>query len=146
RSAAEGVLGREYDWSQAECEFGQVVFTNVATHVKGNIASLLNKRPFRQQLDPFRLERLPLLSRKGQVDRPDVRRSLELLCIADQVWRQTAAWRRWLATVARLLPSSDSSTMPPKFGIGQTARFDRWVNRTKWLLPRSPAGHQRPMR
>lgn len=35
RSGILGVMGREYDWSQAECEFGQVVFTNVATRVKG---------------------------------------------------------------------------------------------------------------
>jgi RNA polymerase sigma factor (sigma-70 family) len=53
RSGILGVLGRGYDWSQAECEFGQVVFTNVATRVKGNIASLLSKRPFRLDLNKF---------------------------------------------------------------------------------------------
>jgi spore coat protein H len=53
RSGILGVLGREYHWSQAECEFGQVVFTNVATRVKGNIASLLSKRPFKLDLNKF---------------------------------------------------------------------------------------------
>jgi len=53
RSGILGVLGREYDWSRAECEFGQVVFTNVATRVKGNIASLLSKRPFKLDLNKF---------------------------------------------------------------------------------------------
>jgi hypothetical protein len=53
RSGILGVLGREYDWSQAECEFGQVLFTNVATRVKGNIASLLSKRPFKLDLNKF---------------------------------------------------------------------------------------------
>ena len=53
RSGILGVLGREYDWSRAECEFGQVLFTNVAARVKGNIASLLNKRPFRLDLNKF---------------------------------------------------------------------------------------------
>src|SRR6185436_11211102 len=46
--------------------------------------SVVWKNEVRQQLDAFRFERLPLLSRKSQVDRPDVRRSVELLCIADQ--------------------------------------------------------------
>jgi RNA polymerase sigma factor (sigma-70 family) len=53
RSGILGVLGREHDWSQAECEFGQVVFTHVATRVKGNIASLLSKRPFKLDLNKF---------------------------------------------------------------------------------------------
>jgi hypothetical protein len=53
RSGILGVLGREYDWTQAECEFGHVVFTNVATRVKGNIASLLSKRPFKLDLNKF---------------------------------------------------------------------------------------------
>jgi hypothetical protein len=53
RSGVLGVLGREYDWSQAECEFGQVVFTHVATRVKGNIASLMSKRPFKLDLNKF---------------------------------------------------------------------------------------------
>jgi RNA polymerase sigma factor (sigma-70 family) len=53
RSGILGVLGREYDWSQAECEFGQAVFTKVATRVKGNIASLLSKRPFKLDLNKF---------------------------------------------------------------------------------------------
>jgi RNA polymerase sigma factor (sigma-70 family) len=53
RSGILGVLGREYDWSQAECEFGQVSFTNVAARVKGNIASLWHKRPFKLDLNKF---------------------------------------------------------------------------------------------
>jgi RNA polymerase sigma factor (sigma-70 family) len=53
RGGILGVLGREYDWSQAECEFGQVVFTHVATRVKGNIASLSSKRPFKLDLNKF---------------------------------------------------------------------------------------------
>jgi spore coat protein CotH len=55
RSGLLGVLGYEYDWSQAACEFGQVSFTNVATRVKGNMASLWHKRPFK--LDLNKLER-----------------------------------------------------------------------------------------
>jgi len=53
RSGILGVLGYEYDWSQAECEFGQVSFTNVAARVKGNIASLWRKRPFKLDLNKF---------------------------------------------------------------------------------------------
>lgn len=53
RSGILGVLGREYDWSQAQCEFGQVSFTNVAARVKGNIASLWHKRPFKLDLNKF---------------------------------------------------------------------------------------------
>src|SRR6185503_10854233 len=46
--------------------------------------SVVGMNEVRQQPDAFWFERLPLLSRKGQVDRPDVRRSVELLCIANQ--------------------------------------------------------------
>jgi len=53
RSGILGVLGYEYDWSNAEVGFGQAVFTNVATRVKGNIASLWQKRPFRLHLNKF---------------------------------------------------------------------------------------------
>jgi len=53
RSGILGVLGYEYDWSHAECEFSQVSFTNVATRVKGNIASLWHKRPFKLDLNKF---------------------------------------------------------------------------------------------
>ena len=53
RSGLLGVLGYEYDWSQAECEFGRVSFTKVATRVKGNIASLWHKRPFKLDLNKF---------------------------------------------------------------------------------------------
>ena len=54
RSGLLGVLGLEYDWSRAECEFGEVSFTNVAARVKGNVASLWDKRPFRLDLNKFR--------------------------------------------------------------------------------------------
>jgi len=54
RSGILGVMGYEYDWSQAECEFGQVSFTYVATRVKGNIASLWHKRPFKLDLNKFK--------------------------------------------------------------------------------------------
>jgi len=54
RSGLLGVLGHEYDWSLAECEFGQVPFPNVAARVKGNISSLWDKRPFRLDLNKFR--------------------------------------------------------------------------------------------
>ena len=53
RSGLLGVLGYEYDWSHAECAFGQIPFTNVAARVKGNIASLLRKRPFKLDLNKF---------------------------------------------------------------------------------------------
>jgi spore coat protein CotH/DNA-directed RNA polymerase specialized sigma24 family protein len=53
RGGLLGVLGYEYDWSQAECELGQVSFRNVATRVKGNIASLWHKRPFKLDLNKF---------------------------------------------------------------------------------------------
>lgn len=55
RSGLLGVLGLENDWSQAQCEFGQVSFTNVAARVKGNVAALWDKRPFK--LDLNKLER-----------------------------------------------------------------------------------------
>ncbi len=54
RSGLLGVLGHEYDWSQAECEFGGVSLTNVAARVKGNVSSLWDKRPFRLDLNKFR--------------------------------------------------------------------------------------------
>ena len=53
RSGILGVIGYEYDWTSAECEFGQVFFTNVAARVKGNIASLWRKRPFKLDLNKF---------------------------------------------------------------------------------------------
>jgi RNA polymerase sigma factor (sigma-70 family) len=53
RSGLLGVLGYEYYWSQAQCEFGQVSFTNVAARVKGNIASLWHKQPFKLDLNKF---------------------------------------------------------------------------------------------
>lgn len=53
RNGLLGVLGYEYDWSRAECEFGQVSFTNVAARVKGNIGSLWHKRPIRLDLNKF---------------------------------------------------------------------------------------------
>jgi DNA-directed RNA polymerase specialized sigma24 family protein len=54
RSGILGVLGYEYDWSQADCEVGQVSFANVATRVKGNIASLWHKRPFKLDLNKIK--------------------------------------------------------------------------------------------
>ena len=53
RSGLLGVLGLEYDWSHAECEFGQASFTNIAARVKGNVSSLWVKRPFRLDLNKF---------------------------------------------------------------------------------------------
>ena len=53
RSGILGVLGYEYHWSQAKCEFGRVSFTNVAARVKGNISSLWHKRPFKLDLNKF---------------------------------------------------------------------------------------------
>ena len=53
RGGLLGVLGYEYDWTQAECQFGQVSFTHVAARVKGNIASLWHKRPFKLDLNKF---------------------------------------------------------------------------------------------
>lgn len=54
RSGLLGVLGQEYDWSHADCEFGQLSFTNVAVRVKGNVSSLWDKRPFKLDLNKFR--------------------------------------------------------------------------------------------
>jgi len=53
RSGLLGVLGYEYDWSHADVGFGQARFTNVAARVKGNIASLWHKRPFKLDLKKF---------------------------------------------------------------------------------------------
>ena len=53
RGGLLGVLGYEYEWSHATCEFGRVSFTNLAARVKGNIVSLWHKRPFKLDLNKF---------------------------------------------------------------------------------------------
>jgi RNA polymerase sigma factor (sigma-70 family) len=54
RSGAAGVLGFEFDWTQANFELGGVVFTNVAARVKGNVRSLSEpNRAYKVDLNEF---------------------------------------------------------------------------------------------
>jgi DNA-directed RNA polymerase specialized sigma24 family protein len=54
RSGLLGVLGYEFDWTQAGFEFGGVAFTNVAVRVKGNVGALCGpKRAFKVDLNRF---------------------------------------------------------------------------------------------
>ncbi|MBM3845744.1 MAG: hypothetical protein FJ405_05590 [Verrucomicrobia bacterium] len=57
RSGLAGVLGYNFDWAQAELQFGGLRFSNVAVRIKGNgtfLASLSgSKRPLKVDLDRF---------------------------------------------------------------------------------------------
>jgi hypothetical protein len=57
RSGFSGVLGFDFNWGHADFELGGLVFTNVATRVKGNASHLLSlygdKRAFKVDLNKY---------------------------------------------------------------------------------------------
>ena len=54
RSGFAGALGFEFDWTDANVEFGGVIFTNVAARVKGNLISLSElTRSYKVDLNKF---------------------------------------------------------------------------------------------
>ena len=53
RSGLLGAMGYAFDWTHADLEFGGTRFTNVAVRKKGNVASFVEKCPFKIDLNRF---------------------------------------------------------------------------------------------